>query len=64
MHITLAIILLALALVSPLYGAIASLLVTLATGLFGIRVVLKKIGPKGSVAIRLIKIYSIIRWPI
>ena len=64
MHITLALILLVLALEYPLYGAILSLLMTLTTGLFGIRVVLKKIGPKGSVATRLIKLYSFIRWPI
>jgi PST family polysaccharide transporter len=63
-HITLALILLGLALVSPLSGAIVSLFMTAATGLFGIRVVLKKIGPKGSVASSLIKIYDFIRWPI
>ena len=46
MHITLALILLGLALTSPLYGAIVSLIMTAATGLFGIRVVLKKLGQK------------------
>ena len=64
MHITLVLILLALALEDPLCGAIVSLLLTFTTGLFGIRVVLKKIGPKGSVATRLINFYSFIRWPI
>ena len=64
MHITLALILLGLALTSPLSGAIVSLIMTAATGLFGIRVVLKKIGPKGAVAISLLKLYAFIRWPI
>jgi PST family polysaccharide transporter len=53
-----------LALVSPLSGAIVSLFITAATGLFGIRIVLKKIGPKGRVAISLVKLYTFIRWPI
>lgn len=64
MHITLALILLGLALTSPLSAAIVSLIMTATTGLFGIRVVLKKIGPKGSVAISLVKFYIFIRWPI
>ena len=64
MHTTLALILLGLAFVFPLSAAIVSLFIAAATGLFGIRVVLKKIEPKGSIAISLVKLYTFIRWPI
>jgi PST family polysaccharide transporter len=64
MHIILALILLGLALVFPLSAAIVSLFMTAVTGLYGIRVVLKKIGPNGRVGINLVKFYTFIRWPI
>ena len=64
LHVTLAIGLLALARTAPEVSAIASLGLALATGLFGLRVVLIKMGPEGRVARRFARIYVAIRWPI
>ena len=64
LHASLAVGLLVLALIVPLAAALASPLLAAATGLFGLRVVLVKIGPKGRLASRLARLYASIGWPI
>lgn len=64
LHASLAVALLALALMAPLAAAVASPLLAAATGLFGLRVVLIKIGPEGRLASRLARLYAGIGWPI
>lgn len=64
LHVTLALALLALARTAPEEAAIASVCLALATGLFGLRIVLIKIGPEGRVAMRFARIYAAIGWPI
>ena len=64
LHVTLALALLALARTAPQAGAIASVCLALTTGLFGLRVVLVKMGPEGRVAARFARIYAAIGWPI
>ena len=64
LHATLAFALLAAAQVAPYAAATASLLLAPATGVFGLRVVLIKMGPEGSIAARLTRIYAAIGWPI
>jgi PST family polysaccharide transporter len=64
MHVTLAVGLLALARFAPQTAAITSVCVALATGLFGLRVVLIKMGPEGRAAARFSRIYAAIGWPI
>lgn len=64
LHVTLALTLLALARAAPEAAAIASVCLALATGLFGLRVVLIKMGPEGRVAARFARIYAAIGWPI
>jgi PST family polysaccharide transporter len=64
LHTLLAIALLGLALVAPLAAAAASPVLAGATGLFGLRVVLVKIGPGGRLASRLARLYAAIGWPI
>jgi PST family polysaccharide transporter len=64
LHTVLAIALLGLALVAPLAAAAASPVLAGATGLFGLRVVLVKIGPGGRLASRLARLYAAIGWPI
>ena len=64
LHVTLALALLALAQTAPQAAAIASVCLALATGLFGLRVVLIKMGPEGRVAARFARIYAAIGWPI
>ena len=64
LHTTLAVGLLVLALTSPPAAAVASPLLSLATGLFGLRLVLVKIGPEGRLATRLTRFYASIGWPI
>jgi len=44
--------------------AITSPLLACATGLFGLRVVLIKMGPEGRIATRLTRLYAAIGWPI
>jgi len=63
-HVGLAMALLALSLMAPLAAAVASPLLAGVTGLFGLRVVLIKIGPDGRIAARLTRIYAAIGWPI
>lgn len=64
LHVTLALALLALARTAPQAAAITSIFLALATGLFGLRVVLIKMGPEGRIAARFAHIYAAIGWPI
>lgn len=64
LHGGLAAALLALALTAPFEAAVASPLLAGVTGLFGLRVVLTKIGPEGRLASRLARLYAAIGWPI
>ena len=64
MHASLALALLSLAHVAPLIAAFCSAFLALVTGLFGLRIVLNKVGPNGRLAARLFRFYALIRWPI
>lgn len=64
LHVTLALALLALARTAPQAAAIACICLAFATGLFGLRVVLIKMGPEGRVAASLARIFTAIGWPI
>ncbi len=64
LHGGLALALLALALTAPLATALAAPLLAIGTGLWGLRVVLIKIGPKGHLASRLARLYAALGWPI
>lgn len=64
LHGGLALALLALALVAPQAAAIIAPLIGLATGFFGLRVVLGKIGPNGRLSARFARLYAAIGWPI
>ena len=64
LHAILSLALLALAQTAPLAAAFASPVLAFATGLFGLRVVLIKMGPEGRIAARLTRIYAAIGWPI
>lgn len=63
-HVILGFLLLSLATVEPLIGAVVSVALALLTGLLGLRVVLNKIGSEGRHAVFLIKFYSLIGWPL
>lgn len=63
-HLGLALGLLALATTAPMAAALASILLAAATGLFGLRVVMIKIGPEGRIAKRLCRLFASIGWPI
>lgn len=56
--------LLALALSAPLGAAVASPILATATGLFGIRVVLSKVGMHGRLSTQLYGIFERLGWPI
>ncbi|MFP1683035.1 O-antigen translocase [Alloalcanivorax sp. C16-1] len=65
LHVILASGLLLLALLAPPFAAgIASPFLALITGVFGLRVVLTKIGLEGRVATKLGRVYAIVGWPI
>jgi len=65
LHTVLGVALLGLALTAPpLFAALAAPVLSLTTGLFGLRVVLMKIGPEGHLAARLYGFFANIRWPI
>ena len=64
LHTSLGVALLVLALIAPLVAAVASPLLAAATGLFGLRVVLIKIGATSRIAARVARIYVVIGWPI
>ncbi|MGB7373478.1 O-antigen translocase [Pontixanthobacter sp.] len=64
LHATLSILLLSLALTAPFAAALASPIFAGITGLFGLRVVLTKVGTEGRLASRLSGLYTLIGWPI
>ena len=64
LHVILSLALLALARTVPHAAAIASICLALSTGLFGLRVVLIKMGPEGRIAERFARIYAAMGWPI
>jgi len=64
LHVILALALLTLARAIPEAAALTSICLALTTGLFGLRVVLIKMGPEGRIAARFARIYAAIGWPI
>ena len=64
LHTSLGVALLVLALMAPLAAAIASPLLAAATGLFGLRIVLSKVGKHGRLPTRLYGIFARLGWPI
>lgn len=64
LHSVLAAVLLVLALSSPMTAAVTSPFLAAATALFGLRIVLVKIGPDGRLASRLVRLYARIGFPI
>lgn len=64
LHALMAILLLALAQTLPIAAVIGSPILALGTGLFGLRVVLTKIGPEGLLAVRLAQAYARFGWPL
>jgi O-antigen/teichoic acid export membrane protein len=64
LHTSIAVALLVLALVAPIAAAIASPLAAAATGLFGLRTVLSKVGMQGRLPTRLYGIFARLGWPI
>jgi len=64
LHTSLSVALMVLALMAPLAAAIASPLLAAATGIFGLRVVLSKVGEHGHLPTRLYGIFERIGWPI
>ena len=64
LHTSLGVALLVLAIMAPLVAAIASPLLATATGLFGLRVVLSKVGKQGRLPTQLYEIFARHGWPI
>ena len=64
LHTSLGLALLVLALIAPFAAAMASPLLAAATGLFGLRVVLSKVGKHGRLPTRLYGIFAKLSWPI
>lgn len=64
LHAVLAFALLAAALTFPLTAALLSPILALLTGLFGLRVVLSKIGPESRIAARFSELYARFGWPL
>lgn len=64
LHSALATALLALALMAPLAAALASIVLAGSTGIFGVRVVLAKIGNTGRLPSKLHGIFDRVGWPI
>ena len=64
LHASLGFALLVLALMAPLAAAIASLFLAVSTGLFGLRIVLRKVGKQGHIPTRLHGIFVRLGWPI
>ena len=63
-HASLATALLGATQFSPEFAAFASVCLALVTGVFGVRVVLSKIGSQGSLPIRMYGIFARLGWPI
>ncbi|MDB9851454.1 O-antigen translocase [Amylibacter sp.] len=64
LHTSLGVALLVLALMAPFAAAIASPLLAAATGLFGLRIVLSKVGKHGRLPSRFYGIFARLGWPI
>ena len=64
LHTSLGVALLVLALMAPLAAAIASPLLTAATGLIGLRIVLSKVGKHGRLPTKLYGFFAQLGWPI
>jgi O-antigen/teichoic acid export membrane protein len=64
LHVGLGAMLLALARIAPVPAAVVAVPLAAATGLFGLRVVLEKVGPHGRLASRLARVYAAIGWPL
>jgi O-antigen/teichoic acid export membrane protein len=64
LHTSLGVALLVLALMAPFVAAIASPLLAAATGLFGLRIVLRKVGMHGRLATKLYRFFAQLGWPI
>lgn len=64
LHASLALALLTLALHAPLVAAFTSIFLALLTGVFGLRVVLVKIGPTGRFTAPLVRAYAAVGWKI
>ena len=64
LHVTLALGILVLARMAPDAAALVSPVVAFATGVYGLRLVLIKMGPEGRLAARFARIYAAIGWPI
>lgn len=64
LHVTLSVALLVLAQTASMAAVIAAPVLACATGLFGLRVVLVKMGPEGRIAARFSRIYAALGWPI
>lgn len=64
LHVSAALALLALAQIAPHAAALVSLLLALVTGVFGLRVVLIKVGPGGRFVGQFARVYAAIGWPI
>ena len=64
LHTSLGVALLVLALVAPFAAAIASPLLATSTGLFGLRIVLSKVGMHGRLATKLYRFFAQLGWPI
>lgn len=63
-HSTLAILLLLLARTAPTTGAIASVVLALATSVAGIRIIVAKIGISGKITAKLARVFARIGWPL
>jgi O-antigen/teichoic acid export membrane protein len=64
LHAVLAMALLALAIITPITAAFASPIIAAATGLFGLRIVLIKVGIRGRLPTTLYEIFERLGWPI
>lgn len=63
-HLVLAVLTLAMARTAPHLAAVAGVLLALASGLVGLRVVLIKIGPDSRLAARMYALFARMRWPV
>jgi len=63
-HTCLSIVLLVLVLMAPRAGALTSLLLFATTSVFGLRIVLNKIGKQGRVPTKLYSFFAVLGWPI
>lgn len=64
LHVTLTLAVLALSRTAPQAAALVSVCLTLATGIFGLRIVLIKVGPEGRILTRFARLFAAIGWPI